>query len=427
MIDKIYEIFLESSGICTDTRSIQAGNLFFALKGPNFDANKFASKALDNGAVAAIIDENTFEIPGKTILVEDALATLQELARYHRRQLKIPVIGITGSNGKTTTKELMHAVLATTYHTFATQGNLNNHIGVPLSVLSVKQEHEMAVIEMGANHVGEIAALCMICMPSHGLITNIGKAHIGLFGGIEGIIRGKSELYDFLIKNNGVIFVNQRQEILMNMSKRMQYPVFYPEADSDCPVVLEEADPLVKVSLEDGTSLTSQLVGQYNYDNIATALCVGKFFNVGLAKAATAIENYVPSNNRSQIIKKRSNTIIMDAYNANPSSMEKAIENLGLSRSVYKIAIVGDMYELGDDTEKEHQAVGVQLTKLGIDEVYFCGEYMKKGFESYEGNGHYAKDKAELINQLKPTQIANATILVKASRGMALEDVVEYL
>lgn len=426
MIEKIYKIFLESTGVCTDTRSIKKGNLFIALKGPNFNANKFASMALENGAIAAVIDDEDFEISGKTILVEDVLSTLQDLARHHRNQLTIPIIGITGSNGKTTTKELMHVILNAAFNTFATKGNLNNHIGVPLSILSIDKNHEMAVIEMGANHVGEIAELCTISMPTHGLITNIGKAHIGLFGGIEGIIRGKSELYDYLIKNEGTIFVNQNQEILMNMSKRMKNPVFYPNADSFCPVQLMDADPHVKVSWDKGQLLTSQLVGTYNFDNIATALCVGKYFNVPAKKAKLSIENYSPTNNRSQVINRGSNTIILDAYNANPSSMEKAIENLAQSKAKNKIAIVGDMLELGDDTKNEHEAIGMLLNEYGIDSVYFCGEFMKHGHLTM-GKGFYAKNKEELISILKTEDISESTILIKASRGMALEDLVEYL
>ncbi len=426
MTEEIYQVFLKSTGICTDTRNIAPGNLFVALKGPNFNANKFASKAIEEGAMAVIIDEEEFEIPGKTFLVNDGLTALQELARHHRRQLTIPIIGITGSNGKTTTKELMHTVLSSAYNAFATKGNLNNHIGVPLSVLSINKKHDIAVIEMGANHVGEIAELCTISMPTHGLITNIGKAHIGLFGGIEGIIRGKSELYDYLIKKEGIIFVNQNQEILMNMSKRMQNPVFYPEADSYCPVRMLEADPLVKVKVDDGQTITSQLVGRYNFDNIAAALCIGKYFKVAAEKAAEAIENYLPANNRSQIITKGSNTIILDAYNANPSSMEKAIENLAQTKAVNKVAIVGDMYELGEDTQKEHKAIGILLKKHGIKQSFFCGEYMQYAHQTF-ANGLYAKDKNSLIELLRNQKFSNATILIKASRGMALEDVVDFI
>lgn len=426
MIEKIYSVFQESTGICTDTRNIKKGNLFIALKGPNFNANKFAALALEKGAIAAVIDDKDYQVPGKTILVKDCLSGLQDLARHHRQQLGIPIIGITGSNGKTTTKELMHAVLDSSFKTFATQGNLNNHIGVPLSILSIENDHEIAVIEMGANHVGEIAELCTICMPTHGLITNIGKAHIGLFGGIEGIIRGKSELYDYLIKNGGTIFVNQNQEILMNMSKRMQNPVFYPNSGSYCPCKLVEADPFLKVETEDSKTIVTQLVGKYNFDNIASALCIGKYFDVPADKATTAIANYQPANNRSQIIKKGTNTIILDAYNANPSSMEKAIENLAQSKSKKKVAIVGDMFELGDDEQKEHEAVGKLLKTQGIHEAYFCGTRMKYAFDTF-GQGNYAKDKTELINQLKDQTFSHAEILIKASRGMALEDVVEYI
>lgn len=426
MIEQIYQNFLESTGICTDTRKISEGNLFVALKGPNFNANKFAEQALDNGAICAVIDDKEFEIPGKTILVNDALVALQDLARWHRKQLKIPIIGITGSNGKTTTKELIHAVLSAAYDAFATQGNLNNHIGVPLSVLSINQEHDIAIIEMGANHLGEIAFLCSISMPTHGLITNIGKAHIGLFGGFEGVIRAKSELYDFLIKNDRVVFINQKQELLMNMSKRFKNPVFYPHADAYYHCELVDANPFVEIITEEGQDVLTNLIGAYNFDNIATALCLGKYFNVLPEKAAAAVASYNPTNNRSQIIKNGSNTIILDAYNANPSSMEKAFETLAQSASAKKVAIVGDMYELGDETKEEHENIGKLVDKHAIHEALFCGDFMKDAHKIF-GKGSYFKSKSELIEHLKNHQFANATILIKASRGMALEDIVEFL
>jgi len=426
MVEEIYQIFLKSTGVCTDTRSIKEGNLFIALKGPNFNANRFARQAIQKGAIAAVIDDENFEIPGKTILVKNGLITLQELARYHRKNLKIPIIGLTGSNGKTTSKELIDLVLNTTYNTFSTQGNLNNHIGVPLSVLSITKEHEMAVIEMGANHIGEIADLCNISQPTHGFITNIGKAHIGLFGGFEGVIRAKSELYNYLIQHEGVIFVNQSQEILMNMSKRMSNPIFYPDAGSYYHCSLLDADPFVRVKTENNLEITSQLSGKYNFDNIATALCLGKFFQVEERKAVQAIENYLPSNNRSQIVKKGSNTIMLDAYNANPSSMEKAIETLAQSTSKNKVAIVGDMYELGDETKKEHENIGILLEKHAIHEALFCGEFMKDAYKTF-GKGLYFEKKTELIEYLKTHQFKDSTMLIKASRALALEDVVEYL
>jgi len=426
MIEKIYEIFLKSTGICTDTRAIAKDNLFVALQGPNFNANKFAAKAIDDGAIGAIIDDKSYAIPGKTIFVEDGLSALQELAKMHRKNLKIPIIGITGSNGKTTTKELLFAVLNARYRTYATRGNLNNHIGVPLSVLSINSEHEMAIIEMGANHIGEIAHLSSICRPTHGLITNIGKAHIGLFGGFEGVIRAKSELYDFLLKNKGIVFINQHQEILMNMSKRFKEPIFYPDSDSFFSCEFMGSDPYVAVKPDSGKVLKTQLLGKYNFDNIVTALCVGKYFEVPEEKANRAVVAYTPENNRSQIIKKGSNTIILDAYNANPSSMEKALENLAQMKAKNKIAIIGDMFELGDDTIPEHQAIGTLLKQLDIDEAFFCGEHMQAAHEAF-GKGHYMKSRDSLISHLKEEKFTNATLLIKASRGMALEGIVDYL
>lgn len=426
MIEKIYPIFLESTGICTDTRNISEGNLFIALKGPNFNANKFAKQALDNGAICSIIDDNSYAIPGKTIFVQDGLTTLQELSRIHRKNLKIPIIGITGSNGKTTTKELVHAVLATTFTTYATKGNLNNHIGVPLSVLSITKEHELAIIEMGANHLGEIAFLSSIARPTHGLITNIGKAHTGLFGGFEGVIRAKSELYDFLIKNKGKVFINQNQDILMNMSRRIKEPVLYPNSGGYYSCEFVAADPFVELKTENGDLINTNLVGAYNFDNIATALCVAKFFNVQDKKANEAVAKYTPSNNRSQIIQKHGNSIILDAYNANPSSMEKALENLANMNSSKKVAIVGDMFELGDDTQDEHAQVGKKIKELNIQNAIFCGESMRFAYEAF-GHGNYMKTKDLLIAYLKENKFSDATILIKASRGMALEDVVDFL
>lgn len=426
MIEQIYQIFLESTGICTDTRSISEGNLFIALQGPIFNANKFAAQALANGAICAIIDDKDFAIPGKTIFVEDGLTALQEIAKIHRATLKIPIIGITGSNGKTTTKELVHTALNSTFNTYATKGNLNNHIGVPLSLLSITREHELAIIEMGANHLGEIAFLSSISRPTHGLITNIGKAHTGLFGGFEGVVRAKSELYDFLIKNKGKVFINQNQEILMNMSKRIKEPVFYPNADSYYSCEFIAADPFVELKTEIGDHVTTKLIGAYNFDNIATALAVAKFFNVPDKKANEAIANYAPSNNRSQIIQKHGNSIILDAYNANPSSMEKALENLSNMNSSNKVVIVGDMFELGDDTISEHSQIGERLKELNIQNAIFCGESMRYAYDTF-GHGKYMKTKDLLIEYLKENKFSDATILIKASRGMALEDVVEYL
>jgi len=426
MIEKIYPIFLESTGICTDTRNIAQGNLFIALKGPNFNANKFAAQAIEKGAIGAIIDDKDFAIPGKTIFVDDGLEALQELARMHRKNLSIPIIGITGSNGKTTTKELMAAVLGTSLRTIATRGNLNNHIGVPLSLLSIAKDSEIAIIEMGANHIGEIAFLSSLARPTHGLITNIGKAHTGLFGGFEGVIRAKSELYDFIIKHNGTLFINQNQEILMNMSKRIKNAIFYPGKDGYYHCLLKSADPYVVVETEVGDEVKTNLIGAYNFENVASALCIGKYFDIPEEKANQAVVDYLPQNNRSQIIEKGTNSIILDAYNANPSSMEKALENLSSMNTANKVAIIGDMFELGEDSAAEHALIGKKLKSLNIQDALFCGKYMKHAYETF-GHGTYLKTKDILIDYLKKNTFNHTTILIKASRGMALEDVADFL
>ncbi|MFM8850609.1 MAG: UDP-N-acetylmuramoyl-tripeptide--D-alanyl-D-alanine ligase, partial [Cytophagales bacterium] len=320
-IAALYQLYLQSGKVSTDTRQISPGCIFFALKGPTFNANAFAEEALQKGASYAVVDDVNYAKGDRFILVADALQCLQQLASHHRDQLKIPVIGLTGSNGKTTSKELLSAVLSKKYKTFATKGNLNNHIGVPLSVLSIDASYEMAVIEMGANHVGEIARLSAISKPTHGFITNIGKAHIGTFGGFDNIIRGKSELYQHLIQANGKVFINSLNPILANMAKRFKEPIFYPAKGDYYHCVLLSADSFVKIKAENGEEITSQLVGSYNFENIAAALCIGKFFGVPDAHANAAVVAYTPGNMRSQKIEKGTNVIILDAYNANPSSM----------------------------------------------------------------------------------------------------------
>ncbi|MGF1639224.1 MAG: UDP-N-acetylmuramoyl-tripeptide--D-alanyl-D-alanine ligase [Cyclobacteriaceae bacterium] len=420
MIEKLYKIFLDSSGISTDTRTIKSGDIFFALKGPSFNANAFAKAALEKGAQLAVIDDPKFEQESQTLLVEDALQCLQDLARHHREQLKIPVIGLTGSNGKTTTKELIHKVLSEKYHTHATKGNLNNHIGVPLTLLAIKPEHEMAIIEMGANHVGDIQELCNIARPSHGFITNIGKAHIGEFGGYEAIIRGKSELYDFLIKTNGTVFINSTQPVLKNMGKRFANPLYYPESGSYCQVDFVEATPFVKYISEDHTEIETQLIGKYNFDNIATAWCVGKFFEVEPAAINRAIASYMPDNNRSQIIKQGSNTIILDAYNANPTSMLAAIENLKSMPKGEKGVILGDMFELGSDSESEHRLIGEEVKKAAFALNIFCGKDMKYAHEACPDSLHF-ETRDSLIAYLQKQIPREYTLLIKGSRGMGLE------
>lgn len=425
-IENLYSKFLETRKVSTDTRQIEPGSIFFALKGPNFNANAFAAEALQKGAKYAVIDDASFAKGEQYLVVKDSLEALQDLARHHRKQLTIPVVGLTGSNGKTTSKELLHAVLSKKFKTFATRGNLNNHIGVPLSILSIDATVEMAVIEMGANHVGEIALLSSIANPTHGFITNIGKAHIGTFGGFENIIRGKSELYHHLITHNGIVFINSQNHILHNMAKRFAKPIFYPQSGDYYACSLLSADPMVKVKAENGEEIQTQLVGGYNFENIATALCIGKFFGVESSKANQAIAEYLPSNMRSQIVKKGSNTIILDAYNANPSSMQAAIDNLANMKAEKKIAIVGDMFELEEEAEVEHRAIGRLLAEKKFNEVYLCGSLMRAAAMQMPSAKYFEK-KESLLAELKYNPISQATVLVKASRGIGLESVVEFL
>ncbi len=426
-IVSLYEKFQSATGVSTDTRKIEEGNIFFALKGPNFNANKMAAEALSLGASYAVIDDADYNTDERCVLVEDVLETLQTLANHHRKQLSIPVIGVTGSNGKTTTKELMRDVLATKFKVLATKGNLNNHIGVPLTLLRINAEIEVAIIEMGANHVGEIAALCKIAEPTHGLITNIGKAHLEGFGGIEGVIRGKSEMYHWLIENQGVIFVNSQNEILSHIAKRrIKSPVYYPAQGDFLTLELIEAKPNIVFESIDGTRTTTTLSGAYNFENIAVALCVGKYFEVDMDKAKSAVANYVPDNNRSQIINMGSNTILMDAYNANPTSMKAALENLGMLDVKNKVAILGDMLELGEDSENEHKEIGRMTSALGLQQVIFCGPHMKAASE-VNNAAHYFANKAALAEFLSANKIEDCTILLKGSRGMGLETLLDQL
>ena len=426
MITALYEKFLTSTGISTDTRKIRKGSLFFALKGPNFNANKFAAQALEKGVAFAVVDDPAYSQGENCILVEDVLTTLQNLASLHRRKLKIPFIAITGSNGKTTTKELLHAVLSKKFKTSATRGNLNNHIGVPLTILDIKKETEMAIIEMGANHIGEIAALCEIAEPNYGMITNIGKAHTEGFGGFDGVIRAKSELYHYLIQHGGDVFINSTNEILFNMSKRFAKPFLYPQKEDFYHCEFQGADPFVKYTDEKNEPITTQLIGKYNFENIAAALCVGKFFGVPGTLANEAVANYLPENNRSQVIKKGTNTILLDAYNANPSSMESALENLSLMQAENKAVMLGDMFELGEQSEEEHEKLGQLVAKYGFNPVFLCGKNIEVATKHLSEAKHF-ETREELVEHLNSVNLQNTTILIKASRGIGLEKVVEVI
>jgi UDP-N-acetylmuramoyl-tripeptide--D-alanyl-D-alanine ligase len=426
MIENLHYLFSKCGAVSTDTRAIVPGSIFFALKGPKFNANAFAEEALAKGAAYAVIDDTNFKKDERYILVEDTLKTLQKLARYHRDKLDIPVIGLTGSNGKTTSKELLNAVLSKRYKTYATKGNLNNHIGVPLTLLSIDYTIEIAIIEMGATHVGDIEELCSYCDPTIGFITNIGKAHIGEFGGFQNIIKGKTEIYKHLLDNFGAVFINSQNPILAPFAADFDHPYFYPGPQDFYHCEFIDANPFVRVRAENGEVLTTRLTGAYNFENIAVALCLGLFFGVDPTMANEAVQTYEPSNMRSQIINKGSNTIILDAYNANPTSMEAAIINLSKINANRKVAILGDMFELGDDAAAEHKRIGELLKELNINEAYVVGGLMKSAREVNAAIKH-VETKQELIELLAKQPISGATILVKASRGIGLETIVDSL
>ncbi len=423
-ITALHALFLKFPMVSTDTRKITKDCIFFALKGANFNGNTYASEALKNGAAYVIIDEEEFNITAHHILVEDVLTTLQELATYHRNHCKAKVIGLTGSNGKTTTKELINAVLSKSYKTIATQGNLNNHIGVPLTLLSIKENTEIAIIEMGANHQKEIAFLSSIAQPDFGYITNFGKAHLEGFGSIEGVIKGKSELYDYLISNDKSIFLNAddpiQSEKLGSYIKKFGFSVNNSQYYQ---IEFVGANPFVALQVEN-YKINSQLIGSYNFTNCAAAILIGKYFNVPVKDIKSAIESYVPKNNRSQIIKKNGHHIILDAYNANPTSMKAALENFKAMEGKNKIVFLGDMFELGETASVEHHNISDLADQLGFTDVYLIGENFNKinsslkTFESFEA----------LVDYLQNHPLEEkGNLLIKGSRGMALERLLNYI
>ena len=426
-LDKLYRKYLTCTTVSTDTRKIEPGCLFFALKGPNFNGNGFAREALEKGARYVVVDEAAYALnDDEYLLVDDSLRALQALANHHRHQLKMPVIGITGSNGKTTTKELIAAVLGQKYRTYATRGNLNNHIGVPLTVLSLKNDVEMAVIEMGANKIGDIKELVEICEPTHGVITNIGRAHLEGFGGLDGVKRGKGELYDFLLDREAVAFVNSQNETLRSMAERFGDPVTYPKEGDFYHCELLEASPLVVYRDENGEKITTHLAGAHNFENIAAALCIGKYFGVPAAKANEAVANYVSANNRSQVVTKGTNTIYLDAYNANPTSMQASLEHFMTVQAPKKAVVLGDMYELGDDSAAEHRRIGEVVARGKFDYVLLCGKHMQQAVAA-NPKAYYFIDKFSLNNWLMDHSFEHTHILIKGSRGMSMETIVNLL
>lgn len=425
-IEEIYKIYLNHPVVTTDSRNCPEGSIFIALKGDSFNGNLFAKQAIEKGSAYAFVDEREFADSKRIFLVDDCLKMLQQLANHHRRQLKIPVIGITGTNGKTTTKELTSSVLARKFNVLYTQGNLNNHIGVPLTLLKINSKHEIAVIEMGANHPGEIKFLSEIAMPDYGLITNVGKAHLEGFGSFEGVIRTKGELYDFIRKTGGKIFIHQENSYLAEISKGIDR-ISYGETDGLYVTgKITANDPYLSFSWSRSGSkseVKTRLIGGYNLMNALAAAAIGSNFGISMYEISKAIEEYTPQNNRSQLTKTDRNTLVVDAYNANPSSMLAAVTNFGEMDVPHKVLILGDMRELGETSAEEHQKVVDLIARYSFDQVILCGE----NFSATKNSFHAFPDTESVIEYLKKYPFNHNYVLIKGSRGMRLEKTIELL
>lgn len=431
----LYEIYKSHPIICTDSRTCLPGSLFFALKGDNFDANAFALGALEKGAAFAVVDNAVYALDERFILVNDTLETLQELARFHRRQLDTKIIGITGTNGKTTTKELIAAVLKQKYNTHFTQGNFNNHIGVPLTLLQLKPEHEIGVIEMGANHPGEIKMLSEIALPDFGIITNVGKAHLEGFGSFEGVMKTKAELYDFIHAENRKIFLNTGNENLLEMANNSGFSdrkgVLPYCLNSDIENKLAtgkviSSSPLLEmqcITSKGGFDVKTQLIGTYNAENVLAAVSIGTFFDIPNEKIKFALESYQPQNNRSQFTQTEKNKLIIDAYNANPTSMQAAVLNFAVMEAENKTLIIGDMLELGGQSDMEHQRIVDLINENGFSDVYLVG----KCFQAVKSNFIKFADVEKLKEHIQNKQLQNRFILIKGSHGIHLEKIISEL
>lgn len=428
----LYEKYLQYPLVVTDTRAVKENSIFFALKGANFNGNEFAAQALATGAKYAVVDQPEVAISEQYLLVDDVLKAMQSLANHHRSQLQFPVLGITGSNGKTTSKELINAVLSKKYQTLATTGNLNNHIGVPLTLLSIQAHHDFAIIEMGANHQLEIKELCEIAEPNFGLICNIGKAHLEGMGGIEGVKKTKKELYDFLEINKGLVFVNAEDDVTLNLSSQLENRVFFGNKENSLVAgEIISLAPFLKVSItfkknNQKHELATQLIGDYNLANILAAAAIGVYFGVSEAEIVAAIAAYTPTNNRSQAMQTANNKLIMDAYNANPSSMFAAINNFHLLSTENKYLILGDMFELGNESVAEHKAIVKLVSELKFENVIFIGNDFFGAKELYK-QFHFFKTTANAMDFIQDNKIINHTVLVKGSRGMKLESLMPLL
>ena len=425
-IEALYSIYTAHSSVVTDTRKLKSGDLYFALKGPNFNGNLFAMAALEAGAAYAIVDEeipNSSAFQDRIILVDDVLSTLQALAKYHRQQFNIPFIAITGSNGKTTTKELVYTVLASHFKSYTTQGNLNNHIGVPLTLLSIPKDAEIAVIEMGANHLHEIESYCTYTLPTHGMITNCGKAHLEGFGSEAGVKKGKGELFDFLSAENGTAFIMEDYEYLQTMSNKIPHVIGYGQHNGQIQGEAIDHNGMLTVKINKGIALDqiqTHLVGNYNLPNILAAVAIGQHFKVPNEKIKSAIENYVPTNSRSQLLTWNNNEVILDAYNANPSSMKLAVENFAKIKKENKIVCLGGMRELGSDTLLEHQMLIDQLKQTNWEQVILVGSEFKPCVHSYL----YFDTVIEAKAWLQAQQLKGYTLLIKGSRGIQMEQLI---
>ena len=425
-IQKIHKLFLINNSVSIDTRNIKANDIFFAIKGLNFDGNKFANQAIKNGASLVVSDDlEISKISNKIIYVNDTIKTLQELANFHRKFINTKIIAITGSNGKTTSKELMLNVLSKHYKTIATKGNLNNHLGVPLTILSMSKETQIGIVEMGANHLKEIDFLCEIAEPDFGYITNFGNAHLEGFKSLDGVIKGKSELYDYLRINNKLIFYNSENKKQSNLINSYTNTFSYGfSTNSNC--VINNSNSLNTVDVEYKNKLIkSTIYGGYNFENICIAIAVGEYFDVGFEQIKKGIESYLPENNRSQITITDSNTLVLDAYNANPTSMKLAIESFCKTSYTNKMIIVGDMFELGKDSNKYHQEITDSLESISDTKIYIVGKDFSKTNHSKKIKSFPSTE--ELINNISKLNISNYSILIKGSRAMQLEKIVEFI
>jgi len=425
-IEELYKIFLKQREISTDSRHIQSGCLFFALKGEKFDGNKFAVGAIEAGAAYAVIDDEKYD-GSQTLLVDNTLEALQQLALMHRRKYNFPVVAITGSNGKTTTKELMNSVLIQKYQVTATKGNLNNHIGVPLTLLKITDDTQLAIIEMGANHQGEIAELCRIAEPTHGLITNIGRAHLGGFGGFEGVIKAKTEMYSWLRQSGGTVFVNAGNQMLMKHSEGINRILYGSDKSTFAHGKTRPNSEMLVIDWQvdsENYTVETNLFGNYNFENVMAAICAGTYFNIPTAKICSAVNSYSPSNSRSQAIKTARNLIILDAYNANPTSMQAAIENFNQVNAMHKMVILGDMLELGDESLAEHSAIVKLIEESAFEQAILVGpDFIKVAYSIFT----CFKTSEEARDWLSTQEIENFTILIKGSRGIKMEKVLEVL